>query len=65
MRWPPFDDRPVHTDDPRFEPVWQAIKGWDIERSPGVGYAHATGTDVQIILDALDQEVTSGGANDG
>jgi len=51
---PAFDDRPVHTDDPRFEPIWQAIKRWDIQRNPGAGYAGATGTDVQIILDALD-----------
>lgn len=49
-----IDRRPVHTDDPRFEPIWQAIKEWDIQRSPRVGYAGATGTDVQIILDALD-----------
>jgi hypothetical protein len=49
-----FDDRPVHTDDPRFDPIWQAIKRWDIQRNPGAGYAGATGTDVQIILDALD-----------
>jgi len=49
-----FDDRPVNTEDPRFEPIWQAIKDWDIQRSPDTGYAGATGTDVQIILDALD-----------
>ena len=49
-----FDDRPVHTDDPRFEPIWQAIKRWDIQRNPDAGYAGANGTDVQIILDALD-----------
>jgi hypothetical protein len=49
-----FDDRPVNTEDPRFEPIWQAIKSWDIQRSPDSGYAGATGTDVQIILDALD-----------
>ena len=49
-----FDDRPVNTEDPRFEPIWQAIKDWDIQRSPDTGYAGANGTDVQIILDALD-----------
>lgn len=38
---------------PEFEAVWQAIKGWDIERAPGEGFAHATGTDVMAILNAL------------
>ena len=38
---------------PEFEAVWQVIKGWDIERKEGEGYAHATGTDVMIILNAL------------
>ena len=31
---------------PEFEAAWNAIKGWDIERNPGAGYAGATGTDV-------------------
>lgn len=48
-----FDLRPVNTDHPLFEPIWQAIKGWDIQRKKGAGYAGATGTDVQIILDAI------------
>lgn len=38
---------------PEFEAVWQAIKGWDIQRTPGEGYAEATGTDVMTILKAL------------
>jgi hypothetical protein len=38
---------------PEFEKIWQTIKGWDIERIPGDGYAGATGTDVITILDAL------------
>ena len=36
-----------------FNKVWAAIKGWDIERSAGEGLAHATGTDVMTILNAL------------
>jgi len=36
-----------------FNAVWEAIKKWDIEREEGKGYAHATGTDVMIILNAL------------
>lgn len=56
------DSRPVHTDDPRFEPIWQVIKAWDIARVPGMGYAGANGTDVQIILDALDG--LNGGSDD-
>lgn len=40
-------------DSPEFEAVWQAIKGWDIQRKNGDGYAHATGNDVRHILDAL------------
>lgn len=39
--------------DPEFNAIWQAIKGWDIERNPGAGYAGATGTDVMSILTAL------------
>ena len=37
----------------KFNAVWEVIKKWDIERSEGEGYAHATGTDVMIILNAL------------
>lgn len=44
---------------PEFNAIWKAIKGWDIERSPGEGYAGATGTDVVTILNALSQP-TSG-----
>jgi hypothetical protein len=36
-----------------FNAVWEAIKKWDIERVEGEGYAHATGTDVMIILNAI------------
>ena len=38
---------------PEFNAVWEAVKRWDIEREEGEGYAHATGTDVMIILNAL------------
>lgn len=38
---------------PEFDAIWQAIKGWDIQRNPGDGYASATGTDVMTILNAL------------
>lgn len=33
--------------------IWRAIKGWDLEREPGAGYAGTTGTDVVTILDAI------------
>ncbi len=36
-----------------FNAIWNAIKGWDIERKQGEGYAGATGTDVMTILNAL------------
>lgn len=38
---------------PEFEKIWQAIKGWDIQREAGKGYAAATGTDVMAILNAI------------
>lgn len=36
-----------------FEAIWKAIKGWDLQRKDGEGYAGATGTDVMTILKAL------------
>ena len=50
--WP--DPTPEMLADPRFEAVWQAIKGWDIN-VPGAygGYCGATGNHVRAILDAL------------
>jgi len=39
---------------PVFEAIWQAIKGWDIEREYGAGRAGATGTDVKTILNAIE-----------
>ncbi len=44
----------VRPHDARFDAVWQAIKGWDLRRHPGVGYAGATGDDVCSILEALE-----------
>lgn len=38
----------------RRERVWQVIKNWDIQRTPGAGYAGATGTDLAAIIKALD-----------
>lgn len=46
---------PVNTEHPLFEPIWQAIKDWDIERTRGRGYAGATGNDVQAIIDAIER----------
>ncbi len=37
----------------QYDAIWEVIKGWDIERKPGEGYAHATGTDVTNILEAF------------
>jgi hypothetical protein len=39
--------------DPLFQAIWQAIKAWDIQREPGLGYAHANGSDVMTILAAI------------
>jgi len=46
--------QPVNAQHPLFERIWQAIKEWDIERTRGRGYAGATGTDVQAIIDAIE-----------
>ena len=45
---------------PIFEAVWQAIKKWDISREPSEHrlYAGATGTDVKIILNAIEPFLT-------
>lgn len=55
------DPTPEMLASPEFDAVWQAIKGWDICRNPQYHidrneptlYSGATGTDVRIILDAL------------
>jgi hypothetical protein len=38
---------------PEFSRLWKAIKGWDVEDTPGEGYHGITGTNVITILDAL------------
>jgi hypothetical protein len=48
--------RQPHNDE--FNAVWEAIKGWDIQRTPGAGYAGATGDDVCTILEAIAEAVT-------
>lgn len=52
------EERRVHPtasdlEDPEFEAVFQAMRGWDIERQRGEGYAGANGTDVMTILNAI------------
>jgi hypothetical protein len=39
--------------DPVFQAIWRAIKAWDIQREPGLGYAGANGSDVMTIIAAL------------
>ena len=43
----------VQKHDASFLGVWEAIKGWDIQRRPGQGYAGATGDDVCEILESI------------
>jgi hypothetical protein len=49
-----YDDRPVSTEHPLFEAIWQAIKGWDVSRHNDGLYSGASGTDVQIIIDSIE-----------
>lgn len=42
--------------DPEFEAIWDAIKGWDITRPGSELTGGATGTDVMTILNALRSE---------
>lgn len=44
----------VREHDERFNAVWEAIKGWDLQREGDSGYAGATGDDVCSILEALE-----------
>lgn len=37
----------------QFDAVWEVIKDWDIQRKDGDGYAHATRTDVETILNSV------------
>lgn len=59
-----FDDRPVNTEHWLFEPIWQVIKNWDIERRRGEGYAGATGSDAQRIIDAIEASRDDGDHSD-
>lgn len=47
------DPTAADLEEPQFNAVWEAIKGWDLERTPNAGYADATGNDVMHILIAL------------
>lgn len=50
--WP--NPTPEMLSDPKFEAIWQAIKGWDINVPDAYsGYCGATGNHVRAILDAL------------
>ena len=40
-----------------FESIWQAIKKWDIERSPGDLYAGTTGYDVRTIIQSIEKDL--------
>ena len=41
------------TETPEFNGVWNAIKGWDIQRQKGLGYSSASGSDVMHILEGI------------
>jgi len=45
--------KPEDINRPEFNAVWEAIKGWDIQRSWGSGLHFATGNDVMYILNAI------------
>jgi hypothetical protein len=51
----PRDPTTGELDSPRFNAVWGVIKDWDIRRDSDGLYGGATGTDVCMILDALDK----------
>jgi len=44
---------PIDLASPEFNAIWDVVKKWDLERTPGDGYHHGTGTDVMEILNAL------------
>lgn len=50
----PKEPTPQDLVKPEFNVIWEAIKGWDLERVPGEGYAATTGTDVMTILNSLE-----------
>ena len=50
-----FTDKPVEAQEGLlFDSIWDSIKGWDLERSTGDGYAGATGDDVRTIIAAIE-----------
>lgn len=60
------DPTEAELNDPIFNAVWNAIKKWDISRESNGLYAGATGTDVYIILDAIEAaKLTMGTTDEG
>ena len=54
------DPTPDDLNDPEFNAVWNAIKGWDLCRFPSIGLVEgATGNDVMHILLALRKAVAA------
>lgn len=47
------DPSPADLGDPRFNAIWEVIKGWDIGMPIYPGYMSAVGNHVLLILDAL------------
>lgn len=48
------DPTPAMLDGDRlFDAIWDAIKGWDLQRGPYAGYAGATGNDARRIYEAV------------
>jgi hypothetical protein len=44
----------VNTEHPLFEPLWQAIKHWNVD-TDGKGYAGISGTNVMTIIQAIEK----------
>jgi len=51
------DPTPEMLDDPLFEVIWQAIKGWDISRHNDGMYSRPTGNDARHIYDRVRQKL--------
>jgi hypothetical protein len=53
--WHEMYPNPTESDvnSPEFKAIWEAIKGWDLQRQKGVGYGGVSGSDVMHILEAL------------
>jgi len=50
---PMTEPTPIDLASPEFNAIWDVVKKWDLERTPGDGYHHGTGTDVMEILNSL------------